>query len=62
MEEELKKQNDPRMFGKGDIFHTYKYTDSRWENLYEKMVIKKTGVVPIWINASDIETDFIESK
>lgn len=62
MEEELRKQNDPRMFGKGDIFHTYKYTDPRWENLYEKMVIKKTGVVPIWINASDIETDFIESK
>ena len=62
MEEELKKQNDPRMFGNGDVFHTYKYTDPRWENLYEKMVIRKTGVVPIWIDSTDIETDFIESN
>ncbi len=61
MEKELEKQNDPRMFGRGDVFHTYKYTDPRWENLYKKMVIDKTGVVPRWINASDIELDFIES-
>ena len=50
------------MFGNGDVFHTYEYTDPRWENLYEKMVIEKTGVVPVWINASDIEMDFLESK
>jgi N-sulfoglucosamine sulfohydrolase len=59
MEEELKKQSDPRMFGNGDVFHTYEYTWGIYRNLYEKMVIQKTGIVPMWINASDIETDFI---
>jgi len=60
MEEELKKQSDPRMFGKGDIFHTYEYTWEIYRNLYDKMVIQKKDIVPVWINASDIETDFIE--
>jgi arylsulfatase A-like enzyme len=60
MEEELKKQSDPRMFGKGDIFHTYEYTWETYRNLYDKMVIQKKDLVPVWINASDIETDFIE--
>jgi len=60
MEEELKKQNDPRMFGKGYIFHTYFYTWDKYRNLYEKMVIHKEKIVPVWINASDIETDLME--
>ncbi len=60
MEEELKKQNDPRMFGKGYIFHTYFYTWDPYRNLYEKMVIDKKKIVPIWLNASDIEPDFVE--
>lgn len=59
MEEELKRQSDPRMFGEGDIFHTYEYVWEEYRNLYDKMVIKKDGTVPMWINASDIETDFI---
>jgi arylsulfatase A-like enzyme len=62
MEEELKKQSDPRMFGNGDIFHTYFYTWDPYRNLYDRMVNKGEKIVPIWINASDIETDFIESK
>ena len=62
MEEELKKQDDPRMFGNGDIFHTYTFTNPLYENLYDKMVIQKTGVVPGWINASDIETDLMEGQ
>lgn len=60
MEEELKKQNDPRMFGKGYIFHTYFYTWGKYRNLYEKMVINKEKIVPRWINASDVESDFVE--
>ena len=62
MEEELKKQSDPRMFGNGDIFHTYFYTWDPYRNLYDRMVNKGEKIVPMWINASDIETDFIESK
>ena len=55
MEEELIKQNDPRMFGEGYIFHTYYYTWDPYRNLYERMVVDKEKIVPMWINASDIE-------
>jgi len=50
------------MFGNGDIFHTYFYTWDPYRNLYDRMVNKGEKIVPMWINASDIETDFIESK
>ena len=60
METELIEQSDPRMFGNGDIFQHYKYSWVIWRNLYERMVIKKEDLVVPWINASDIEKDFIE--
>ncbi|MGI9552428.1 MAG: sulfatase family protein [Aurantibacter sp.] len=60
MEVELKKQSDPRMFGEGDVFHTYYYTWDPYRNLYERMVINQEEIVPMWINASDIETDLME--
>jgi arylsulfatase A-like enzyme len=60
MEEELKKQSDPRMFGNGDIFHTYNYVWGPYRNLYDRMVNKGEEILPEWINASDIETDFGE--
>jgi len=62
MEDELKNQSDPRIFGNGDIFHTYFYTWDPYRNLYDRMVNKGEKIVPMWINASDIETDFIECK
>jgi arylsulfatase A-like enzyme len=62
MEEELKKQSDPRMFGDGDVFHTYFYTWDPYRNLYDRMVNKGEKIVPMWINASDIETDLMESN
>ena len=60
METELKKQEDPRMFGEAEIFHTYEYVWDKYRNLYDRMVNKKEDIVPVWINASDIETDFIK--
>ena len=60
MEDELKNQSDPRMFGNGDIFHTYYYTWDPYRNLYDRMVNKGEEIVPMWINASDIETDLME--
>lgn len=60
METELIEQLDPRMFGNGDIFQHYKYSWVPYRNLYERMVIKKENLVAPWINASDIEKDFIE--
>lgn len=61
MEDELRRQEDPRMFGKGDIFQKYIFSDERWRNGYEKIVIQKRKLVFPWINASDIEPDFEES-
>jgi N-sulfoglucosamine sulfohydrolase len=60
MENELKKEADPRMFGQGDIFQNYESSETRYKNLYDRIVIKKEKIVPGWINASDIETDFPE--
>jgi N-sulfoglucosamine sulfohydrolase len=60
MEEELKKQEDPRMFGNGDVFHTYFYTWDPYRNLYDRMINKGEEIVPMWINATDIETDLME--
>jgi N-sulfoglucosamine sulfohydrolase len=60
MEEDLKIQEDPRMFGNGDIFHTYEYTWEIYRNLYNKMVIQNEEIVPVWINSSDIEKEIAE--
>jgi N-sulfoglucosamine sulfohydrolase len=60
MENELKKEADPRMFGQGDIFQNYESSENRYKNLYHRIVIEKEKLVPGWIKASDIETDFIE--
>lgn len=60
MEDELRRQNDPRMFGKGDVFQQYIVSDERWRNGYEKIVIQKQKLVFPWINASDIDPGFEE--
>lgn len=58
MESELIRQDDPRMFGQGDVFMNYPYTDKRWRNGYQRIVIEKEDLVFPWINRSDIEPDF----
>ena len=60
MEEELKKQEDPRMFGNGDIFHSYFYTWEKYRNLYDRMINKGEKLSPGWINVSDIENDLMD--
>ena len=57
MEDELKKQGDPRMFGKGDIFDQYEPTSV--VNFYERFMAGekfRTG----WINKSDLEKEIIK--
>ncbi len=51
---ELKKQKDPRMFGKGHIFDEYLYADTRHQGFYEKY---KRGekLEAGWVNESDFE-------
>lgn len=56
MEEELKSQEDPRMFGNGDIFDNYGYSEERAWNYYERFMegeftIRNTG----WVNPTDLE-------
>ena len=58
METELKEEDDPRMSGEGEIFQHYEFSDKRWRNLYERMVINREDIYPQWINRSDIEDDF----
>ena len=54
-------QDDGKLnFGNGDIFHNYYYTWDLYRNLYDRMINKGEEIVPMWINASDIETDIID--
>ena len=62
MVEALEEEADPRMFGKGDIFHSYAFSDERWRNLYQRMVVDQEDIYPGWINKSDIETGLTESQ
>jgi hypothetical protein len=62
MVEALEEEADPRMFGKGDQFHSYVFSDERWRNLYQRMVVDQEEIYPMWINKSDIETGLIEPQ
>ena len=61
MESMLKEQQDPRMFGNGDIFNSYGYSQERGWNYYERFMegeftIETTG----WVNPGDQEKEMIE--
>lgn len=58
MEEELRKQDDPRMFGNGDVFQNYISVNKQVMNYYERRVVNKEDFHPGWVNFSDIETNF----
>lgn len=58
MEAMLKEQQDPRMFGNGDIFNSYGYSEERAWNYYGRFMageftIKNTG----WVNSGDEEKE-----
>jgi arylsulfatase A-like enzyme len=61
MESILKAQNDPRMFGNGNIFNTYPFSEESAWNYYERFMsgevsIKNTG----WVNPGDEEKEPID--
>lgn len=61
MEEMLIEQEDPRMFGNGDVFNSYGYSEERGWNYYERFMageftIDDTG----WVNPGDQEKEKIE--
>ena len=54
MTEELKKEGDPRMFGKGDIFDAYPYSENANRDFYNRFMAGEP-VRAGWIQQSDIE-------
>ncbi len=54
MEQELKMQQDPRMFGNGNVFDNYPYGEPRVRNFYERFM-KGEQVKAGWVNESDFE-------
>lgn len=54
MEKELKQQQDPRMFGNGQVFDNYPYGEPRVINFYERYM-KGEMPVPNFVRSSDFE-------
>jgi N-sulfoglucosamine sulfohydrolase len=54
MEEELKKEGDPRMFGQGHIFDQYPYSEPERRNFHERFMAGEP-VTAGWIEPTDIE-------
>lgn len=58
METMLKEQEDPRMFGNGDIFNTYGYSEERAWNFYERFMAGEFTMDDLsWVNPSDKEEE-----
>lgn len=57
--DELKAQQDPRMFGQGHIFDEYTYSSENYRNFYERFTAGEK-LMPGWVNESDFETDPID--
>jgi len=55
METELRKQSDPRMFGKGYVFDNYPITPLLYMNYYENYKQGKTTMKLNWVNPEDYE-------
>jgi N-sulfoglucosamine sulfohydrolase len=56
---ELKQQEDPRMFGRGDLFDSYLYADERTRGFYERYMAGEK-IKAGWVNPSDFETAPVE--
>ncbi len=57
----LKEQQDPRMFGNGDVFNRYGYSVEKGWNYYERFMAGEFTMEDTkWVNPSDCEKDVIE--
>jgi N-sulfoglucosamine sulfohydrolase len=58
MEAMLKEQEDPRMFGNGDIFNSYGYSAERGWNFYERFMAGEFSPYDTgWVNPTDYEKE-----
>src|SRR5690625_1595566 len=55
--ERLEEQGDPRVFGRGYVFDTYPYANSRNVNMYHRTIIEGEDVPTSWVNDSDYERE-----
>ncbi len=53
---ELKAQGDPRMFGQGEVFDRYPYSDPANARFYERY-LRGEKLTPGWVKPSDFETN-----
>lgn len=51
--EDLRKQGDPRVLGKGEVFDNYQYSDSKYRNYYNRIKAGEIIPTPGWIDKSD---------
>jgi arylsulfatase A-like enzyme len=56
---ELRAQNDPRMFGQGEVFDRYPYADNRTAGFYERFLGGET-IKAGWVNPTDFEKQPID--
>jgi hypothetical protein len=54
MVSELKAQDDPRMFGRGEVFEQYPYANADERNFHERYM-KGEKLKAGWVNESDFE-------
>lgn len=52
---ELEEQEDPRIFGNGDVFDNYPYAQESMRNFYERYVAQGEDIEAGWVNKSDFE-------
>lgn len=53
---ELKAQDDPRMFGRGDVFDKYPYADDSGRGFYERYM-RGEKLRAGWVNPTDFERE-----
>ena len=54
---ELKQQDDPRMFGRGEVFDRYPFGENYWNNFYERRYIQGRDIPTRWISPTDYDPD-----
>ena len=58
---ELRRQQDPRMFGQGHVFDDYPYSEASLRGFYERY-LKGEKLRANWVNPSDFEKGPVEEK
>ena len=55
MENKLIEDEDPRMFGKGDVFDRYEFSNPLCRNYYDRLLRNDSIPLPNWIVPSDVD-------